>query len=182
MKAPQQEQDERLLIEAAQRDPSRFGELYERNFERVYAFVVRRVRNRAEAEDVTSEVFQRALANLRRFEWRGVPFIAWLFRMASNAIADRLQHAGRETGLLPGLDEVDAPDPVTWQQIEERASLFRMVGELPPDQRRVVVMRFVEQRSIRDIAQELRRSEGAVKQLQFRALENLRARMRRAHA
>ena len=181
MKAPNQEAEEdRLLIQAAQRDPSRFAELYERHFERVYAFVASRVPSRAEAEDVTSEVFQRALANLRRFEWRGVPFAAWLYRLAANAIADRRRQAGRETGLLPGADPVE--DPVVLRQVEERATLFRLVSQLPPDQQRVVVMRFVEQKSIREISQELRRSEGAIKQLQFRALENLRARLRRAHA
>ena len=180
MKAPKPEaEDERQLIEAAQRDASRFAELYERNFERVYAFVVRRMRNRAEAEDVTSEVFHRAMANLRRFEWRGVPFAAWLYRLAANAIADRMQLAGRETG-LPGADDIE--DPVALRRVEEQAALFRLLNELPADQQRVVVMRFVEQKSIREIAQELRRSQGAVKQLQFRALENLRARMRRAHA
>jgi RNA polymerase sigma-70 factor (ECF subfamily) len=181
LKAPKLEaEDERQLIEAAQRDASRFAELYERNFERVYAFVVRRVRDRAEAEDVTSEVFHRALANLRRFEWRGVPFAAWLYRMAANAIADRRQRAGRETELPEVADDIE--DPVAMRQVEERATLFRLVNELPADQHRVVIMRFVEQKSIREIAGELRRSEGAVKQLQFRALENLRARMRRAHA
>jgi RNA polymerase sigma-70 factor (ECF subfamily) len=173
-------EEERRLIEAAQRDAGRFAELYERNFERVYAFVVRRVRNRAEAEDVTSEVFHRALANLRRFEWRGVPFAAWLYRLAANAIADRMERAGRETELAA--DDVADPDPVALRQVEERATLYRLVGELPADQQRVVMLRFVEQKSIREIAQELRRSEGAVKQLQFRALESLRARMRRAHA
>src|SRR5436853_7934600 len=81
--------DERQLIEAAQKDPRRFGELYERNFERVYAFVARRVRDRHEAEDVTAEVFQHALANLSKFEWRGVPFSVWLFPIAANAIAGR---------------------------------------------------------------------------------------------
>lgn len=178
--AKQEADDERLLIEAAQRDASRFAELYERNFERVYAFVVRRVRNRAEAEDVTSDVFHRALANLHRFEWRGVPFAAWLYRMAANAIADRLQQAGREAGLPSDADAIE--DPVALRQLEERATLFRLVNELPPDQQRVVNMRFVEQKSIREIAQQLHRSEGAIKQLQFRALENLRARLRRAHA
>ncbi len=173
-------EDERRLIEAAQRDPGRFAELYERNFERVYAYVVRRVPNRAEAEDVTSEVFHRALANLHRFEWRGVPFAAWLYRLAANAIADRGQQTARETGLEP--DEIADPDPVALRQVEERATLFRLVNGLPPDQQRVVVLRFVEQRSIREIAQQLGRSEGAIKQLQFRALENLRARLRRAHA
>ena len=181
MKAPKLEaDDERQLIEAAQRDASRFAELYERNFERVYAFVVRRVRNRAEAEDVTSEVFHRALANLRRFEWRGVPFAAWLYRMAANAIADRGHRAGRETELPDAAEDIE--DPVAMRQVEERATLFRLVNDLPADQHRVVILRFVEQKSIREIAGELRRSEGAIKQLQFRALENLRARLRRAHA
>jgi len=181
LKAPKLEaEDERQLIEAAQRDASRFAELYELNFERVYAFVVRRVRNRAEAEDVTSEVFHRALANLRRFEWRGVPFAAWLYRMAANAIADRGQRASRETELSDAAEDIE--DPVALRQMEERAALFRLVNELPADQHRVVILRFVEQKSIREIAGELRRSEGAIKQLQFRALENLRARMRRAHA
>lgn len=183
MKAPQPEgEDERRLIEAAQRDRTRFAELYQRNFERVYAFVAGRVHNRAEAEDVTSEVFHRALANLNRFEWRGVPFAAWLYRLAANAIADRRQQAARETELPGAADDIAAPDPVAMRQVEDRATLFRLVGELPPDQRRVVVMRFVEQKSIREIAQQLQRSEGAVKQLQFRALEHLRARMGRAHA
>ena len=77
------EADERLLIEAAQKDPARFGVLYEINFERVYAYVVKRVQDRSEAEDVTSEVFHQALANLKRFEWRGIPFSAWLFRIAA---------------------------------------------------------------------------------------------------
>src|ERR1041385_8578522 len=85
--------DDRPLIEAAQKDPRRFGELYERNFERVYAFVARRVRDRHEAEDVTAEVFQHALANLSKFEWRGVPFAVWLYRIAANAIADRWRKA-----------------------------------------------------------------------------------------
>ena len=65
--------DERLLVEAAQRDPSKFAELYERHFERVYAFVVSRVRDRDAAEDVTAEVFHKALAHLPAYQWRGAP-------------------------------------------------------------------------------------------------------------
>src|ERR1700719_2040497 len=78
-----QEPDEQRLIEAAQKDPARFAELYEINFERVYAFIVRRVQDRIEAQDLTSDVFHQALANLGRFEWRGTPFAAWLFRIAA---------------------------------------------------------------------------------------------------
>ena len=80
---------EQALIEAAQRDRGRFADLYEANFERVYAYVARRVRDRDEAQDLTADVFHLALKNLPRFEWRGVPFAAWLFRIASNEIADR---------------------------------------------------------------------------------------------
>jgi RNA polymerase sigma-70 factor (ECF subfamily) len=166
-------EDERLLIEAAQADRRRFAELYEDNFERVYAFVVRRVRDRAEAQDLTSEVFHQALKNLKRFEWRGVPFAAWLYKMAGNAISDRAQRLAKER-------TIPAPDPphqASYEETERLARLFRMIRDLPEDQRRVVEMRFVEEKSVREIAGELRRSEGAVKQLQFRGLQNLRERM-----
>jgi RNA polymerase sigma-70 factor, ECF subfamily len=167
------ESGERLLIEAAQRDPGHFAALYEHNFERVYAFVVRRVRDRDVAEDVTAEVFHHALANLARFEWRGVPFAAWLFRIASNAIADRWKRSARERA-LPMPDQAPA---LELEEVEHRARLFRLVDGLPPHQRRVIVMRFAEQKSIREIAETIGRSEGAVKQLQLRALQNLRARL-----
>ena len=170
-------EQERLLIEAAQKDPVRFAELYETNFERVYAFIVRRVQNRHEAEDLTAEVFHHALANLSRFEWRGVPFAVWLFRIASNAIADR----GRKLKITVDAAEADDLDQSNWQEIERRATLFQLVESLPEDQRSVVVKRFVEQKTIRDIAKEFGRSEGAIKQLQFRALESLRARVGGSH-
>jgi RNA polymerase sigma-70 factor (ECF subfamily) len=171
------EQDDRLLVEAAQRDPSRFADLYEQNFYRVYAYVSRRVGNRHQAEDLTAEVFREALAGIQKFEWRGVPFIAWLLRIASRAIADHWQRSGRESG-NPAQDTA-RPGP---EEIERSAMLFQLVDRLPEAQFRVIHMRFVEQKSIREIATELGRSEGAVKQLQLRAIENLRAQMEGAHA
>jgi len=170
--------EERLLVEAAQQDPARFADLYERHFERVYAYVVRRVRDRYAAEDLTSEVFHQALKNLGRFEWRGAPFAAWLFRIAANAIADRWKDQQREHG-TPSPEARVEPD---FEGVESQARLFRLVGQLPEDQRRVIELRFVEQKSIREIAGELRRSEGAVKQLQFRGIEGLRARMGQSNA
>src|SRR5919108_1449442 len=88
------ETDERLLIEAAQRDPLRFAELYESNFERVYAFIAYRVRGREEAQDLTAEVFHEALAGIQRFEWQGKPFAAWLLGIAARVLADRWQRLG----------------------------------------------------------------------------------------
>jgi RNA polymerase sigma-70 factor, ECF subfamily len=178
VRALSKEADERLLIEAAQRDPAHFAELYERNFHAVYAYVARRAASREEAEDVTAEVFHQALANLKRFEWRGAPFAAWLIRIASNALADRWRLQARESGDPP--DE-ELSDP-TMEGAERRAVLYELVDSLPQDQRRVIVARFVEQKSIREIAHDLKRTEGAVKQLQFRALEKLRASMEGANA
>jgi RNA polymerase sigma-70 factor (ECF subfamily) len=176
-------QNDRLLVEAARQDPARFAELYEKNFERVYAYVVRRVHDRTETEDLTSEVFHHALANLQRFEWRGIPFAAWLFRIAANLISDRWQRKSRE-------DVANEPEqmesvPATgaeFEEVERRATLFRLVDTLSAEQRRVLVLRFVEQKSIKEVAREIRKTEGAVKQLQFRALSTLRARMEGADA
>jgi RNA polymerase sigma-70 factor, ECF subfamily len=172
-------EDDRLLIEAAQKDPNRFAELYELNFARVYAYVARRVGDRDAAQDLTSDVFHKALAGIRSFEWRGIPFAAWLLRIAANMIADRSKRPVRE---ITGID--DPPEPGTQPNLEEidrHARLFRLVEQLPADQRRVIGMRFAEEKSIREIGKELGRSEGAVKQLQFRALQNLRTRMEGAN-
>ena len=171
------EASEQALVEAAKQDPSRFAALYEAHFGRIYAFVAGRVRDRSVAEDLTAEVFRHALASIGAFEWRGVPFSAWLYRIAANEIADHMTKAARERGRV----EPDEPSRDDTERIEHRATLFRLVDELPADQRRVVVMRFAEERSIREIAETLGRSEGAVKQLQWRALETLRSRMRTSH-
>jgi RNA polymerase sigma-70 factor (ECF subfamily) len=183
VKVLRKEADERLLVEAAQRDPARFAELYESNFERVYAYVVRRVGDRAETEDLTSEVFHHALSNLKRYEWRGIPFASWLYRIAANLISDRWQRKNREdVADEPEQIESAAAKNVEFEEVERKATLFRLVETLPVEQRRVVVLRFVEEKSIKEVAREIRKTEGAVKQLQFRALSSLRARMEGADA
>ena len=178
MKALDTHVDERQLIAAAQQDPARFAELYELHFERVYAYIVRRVFDRSAAEELTAHVFHQALANLGKFKWRGAPFASWLFRIALNAIADRAKRLKRETPAeeLPEAAQATAAAP-DLDQVETIARVFRLVDELPWDQRHVIRMRFAEEKSIREIAQKLSRSEGAIKQLQFRALQNLRARL-----
>jgi RNA polymerase sigma-70 factor (ECF subfamily) len=171
--------NERHLIEAAQKDPSRFAELYELHFDRVYAYIARRVPDRAAAQDLTSHVFHQALANLGKFKWRGAPFAAWLFRIGANAIADHAKRAARDR---PNHDDSSPPrfapgDVIHVEEVERSARLFKLIRQLPEDQRRVIQARFAEEKSIREIADELGRTEGAVKQLQFRALQTLRSRM-----
>jgi RNA polymerase sigma-70 factor, ECF subfamily len=177
--------DERLLVQAAQSDPAKFDALYELYFERVYYFLARRVHDRATAEDLTSEVFHKALANLSNYEWRGAPFAAWLFRIASNALADQHKRAAREN---PSSDDMQDPDThpdlssPDLEAIDYHARIFRLVDKLPGVQQRVIRERFVEQRTIREIASRLEKTEGAIKQLQFRALQTLRAQMEGGHA
>jgi RNA polymerase sigma-70 factor (ECF subfamily) len=178
-KAAPQESDERLLVEAAKSDPEKFDALYEMQFERVYAFVSNRVRDRATAEDLTSEVFHKALANLAAYEWRGVPFAAWLLRIAANAVIDQGKRAARE---LPVADDPPEPTNAEFRVVEDRERLFRLVGQLPEGQRQVVRLRFVEQLSVRDVAGRLGKTEGAIKQLQLRALQRLRTQMGGGHA
>jgi RNA polymerase sigma-70 factor (ECF subfamily) len=169
--------NERLQVEAAQQNPAHFAELYENNFERVYAYIAHRVRDREEAQDLTSEVFHKALAGLPRFEWRGLPFVAWLLGIAANVLSDRCQRVVQQQEVVTDdLDQIGMED-----HIEQRAMLYQLVDLLPADQRRVILWRFVSQKSLRDMATDLGRSEGAIKQLQLRALQNLRERIRSNH-
>lgn len=178
LKATEHDVDERHLIEAAQRDPTSFAALYEANFDRVYAFVARRVPSREEAEDITAEVFHQALAGLARFEWQGTAFVAWLIGIASHLIARRWQRAtGHIEVTADELETIGVSD-----HTERQAVIAQLVDRLPEDQRLVIRRRFVDQKSIREIARELGRSEGAIKQLQFRAIETLRNQIRSGHA
>lgn len=175
MRALERGPDERLLIEAAQRERAQFSELYERNFHRIYAYFARRVA-REQAQDLTAEVFHQALVSLKSFRWQGAPFLSWLYGIAANLLAAHWQKLGRDPEQLEEDWEKGGTD-----EIERRAILGELVESLLPDQRAVIVRRFIEQRSIRDIALELGRSEGAVKQLQLRALEKLRQKMGGQH-
>jgi len=166
--------DDRLLVQAAQANPQRFAELYERHFYAVYAFVARRVHDRDVAEDLTADVFYKALEALARFDWRGVPFGVWLFRIAANRVADQWKSRAKDSPQA-------GTEPATEAECEQAyycSQLFEMVDDLPADQRRVVHGRFAEGRTIREIAAEFKKTEGAVKQLQFRALQTLRTRMK----
>lgn len=170
------ESDERMAVEAAQQDPGRFAELYEQNFHKVYAYVACRIQDRSQRQDLTAYVFQQALANIGKFNWRGAPFVTWLYRIAANAIADQARKRSREVAETELATKTGVD--LDLEQVDRRARVFRAVEALPEDQRKVILLRFAEEKSIREIAADLNRSEGAVKQLQFRGLETLRARLR----
>ena len=100
------------------------------------------MRDRSEAQDLTSHVFYQAMVNLGRFEWRGAPFAAWLFRIASNSIANHFQRLAKEQNVpAPNSPEADL------EEVERQARLFRLVRRLPADQQRVIQMRFAEEKT-----------------------------------
>src|SRR5438270_11508882 len=127
--------DEQRLVVEAQRDPRLFGALYERNFDLVYAFVARRVPSRVEAEDITATVFYKALANLAGFEWRGVPFAAWLVRIAANEIVDLRRRR-------PSAAAVDARVEIDLDALERRATVVRELPAFAGDQGPVLSLGF----------------------------------------
>ncbi len=180
---PLQVDSEEALIARAKREREAFGDLYDRYVAQVYQFTYRRVKNHAAAEEITAKVFHRALEQLGRFEWRGLPFGAWLMRIATNLIHDHNGHTQRQVPLA-NWDEAEihalgsmtsAEDQYAARQTAE--VLWRTVATLPLVQQQVLVLRFARDMSLRDIAVVLGRSEGAVKQLLFRAVKGLRQRL-----
>jgi RNA polymerase sigma-70 factor, ECF subfamily len=168
--------EERDLILAAQRDRTAFTPLYERYVDQIYAYVYSLIRNKEQAEDVTAATFARAIEELPRFQWRGVPYSAWLYRVAANLVSrDRRRPGWIE--LSPHLrDGADSPEDVA--ALHDRDAAIRAaVAELPTDQRQAVLLRFGGELRNREIAEVMGRSEGAVKLLTFRAMTTLRRRL-----
>ncbi len=172
---------EAALVARAVAEPDAFGELYDRYALRVYRFAFRRLGDHAEAEDVTAQTFHRAFEALGRFEWRGAPFGAWLFRIARNAVVDR-RRAGAAPVSLDGIGEggfepadVDAtaPDEALLVQ-EELGAAWAAVARLPALQRRAVTLRFGRDLSHAEVGAIIGRSEAATKQLVYRAMKTLR--------
>lgn len=180
---PLQVDSEEALIARAKREREAFGELYDRYVAQVYQFTYRRVKNHAAAEEITAKVFHRAIEQLGRFEWRGRPFGAWLMRIATNLIHDHNGHAQRQVSLVDWDEgETNALGSMTSAEDQYAARqtaevLWRTVATLPLVQQQVLVLRFARDMSLRDIAGVLGRSEGAVKQLLFRAVKGLRQRL-----
>jgi RNA polymerase sigma-70 factor, ECF subfamily len=181
------EVDEGALVAAAKRDPREFGPLYELYVDRIYRFAYRRVGTHHEAEDITAQTFQQALQALPAYEWRGLPFGAWLFRIAGNIINRRGRTSGREVAVedvtvFSGYEETDDdPADLAWRS-EQAGELAEKIQRLPPDQQRVLVLKFSHGMKNREIGDLMGRSEGAIKQLVHRALVSLRATMERTYA
>ncbi len=164
-----------LVLRAIRRDSAAFGILYETHLDRVYRYVYYRVGSTAEAEDLTEQVFLKAWEAIERYEARGVPFIAWLYRLAHNLVVDYYR-ARRPTMPLEDVAEAEEPGANTLDSVENEldAEEVRLaVRKLSPEHQQLIVLRFVEGLSHAEVAQITGKTEGATRVVQYRALQSL---------
>lgn len=174
-------EEELAVIERAKTDSHAFGILYERYYERIYSYVYFRTGNAHDAEDLTSRIFERAMKHIPNYQDQGVPFSAWLYRIAHNLVANF--HRDRSRRRIIALDDVaqlivqdEGPERVA-QTNENREVLMAAIGRLPADRQELLVLKFVEHLSNAEIGDIMGRSEGAIKSLYHRTLLSLRDEM-----
>jgi len=174
---PEYNEDDVLAL-ASKGDKDAFGMLYEHYTERIFNYVYYRTGNLHDAEDLTARVFQRAMGHIRDYTDRGVPFSAWLYRIAHNLVANWHRDRSRRQEIplddTPTLHYKGDPPELTMMLTEEREALLKLIRRLPPERQHLLILKFVEQLSNAEIGQIMGRSEGAVKSLYHRTLLALR--------
>ncbi len=171
--------DVQLLKIAQEGEPEAFGELYERYAQVIFRFFFANLNNRYDAEDLTEEVFVRALRSLPNYRDQGFPFPAFLFRIAQNALVDHYRRSGRSKNDVSTDEEIQirdehpGPAEMVTSNIEHQ-ELRRVLAQLREDYRNVLVLRFLNELSPEETAQVMERSVGAIRVLQHRALTALR--------
>jgi RNA polymerase sigma-70 factor (ECF subfamily) len=169
-----------VIDRARNGDRTAFAELYDTHVDSVYRYLLYRVREPADAEDLCSEVFTRAFANIHRYRWQGKSFLAWLYTIARNAVTDR-RRRDRPTVEIDNAFGLAEEGPTAHDRAvhaEAVDALRGAVRHLTSEQQEVLVLRFVENRSSREVAKMLGKNEGAIRALQFRALGRLRKLLR----
>jgi RNA polymerase sigma-70 factor (ECF subfamily) len=170
--------DAALAARASAGDAEAFGALYDRYVDAVYRYAFYRVRNEAEAEDVTSDVFYKALRAMPRYQPRQ-PFLAWLYRIARNSVIDRARRQRPQVPFEdalrhPGADRVVDPD-AGLDRLSDSVAVRSAISRLTPLQQDVIILRYVEGLDTKAIARIIGRRDGTVRGIEFRALGALRA-------
>jgi len=168
-------EEERQLIEAARLDPAAYHKLYDRYFDQVYSYVYYHCGSREQAEDITAATFQRGLEDLPNFQWRGVPYSAWLYRVAGN----QLSRDRRRPAWLELTDDGHAATPSEQPEsmvirMDQDGRLQDALRALPADQRQAILLRFFAGLRNKEVGKVMNRSEGAIKLLVFRGVASLR--------
>jgi len=170
-------QDEESLIRRAQQqDKEAFAQLYEANFDKIYRYIVIRISNKTEAEDVTQQVFINALRSISSFKWKGAPFSAWLFRIAHNLVVDYFRKESKRA-TTPLDESLASSDDNPQLMSEHRLDIEQLISatkRLTGTQREVISLRFAGELPVAQVAKVMGKSQGAVKALQHSAIVALR--------
>lgn len=170
--------DEEKLIQDAVKegDSSAFGKLYDHYQPMIYRFVLIKVSRREEAEDITHQVFFQAWQSIRTYQHRGYPFGSWLYRIARNQVIDHYR-SQKDDVSLEAADLEDASHQVSQPDISSKMDMERVMAaihNLKPEYQDAIILRFVEDLSIRETAHAMEKTEGAIKLIQHRAIEELK--------
>ncbi len=168
-------QEEWLEIQAAQQNPARFRPLYDRYYEPIFRFIFRRTADESLSADICSQVFLKAMQRLERYQFKGVPFSAWLYRIASNEVAQHFRQTKKnrvvsieDTNVTEMMDEVDESNVELY-----RDQLIQVLDDLKETDLRLIEMRYFEQRPFKEIAEILEITESNAKVKTYRILERL---------
>jgi len=173
------------LVQLAKEDPEAFGELYGRYVDKIYNYIFYRVSDQAEAEDLTARTFFRALRKIDSYEERGLPFSAWLYRIAHNLVANWHRSNSRRKSVQ--LDELITAAPsasnpgVIVEKQEMHAVLLDAIRHLPEDRQQLLILKFVDRLPNAQIGRIMGRSESSIKSLYHRTLKSLRADLQKRH-
>ncbi len=170
--------EEDVVCRAVNGDGQAFAQLYEENFDRIYRYILLRLGNQAEAEDLSQEVFVKALEAIGSYKWRNLPFASWLFRIAHNQIVDHMRKQTKVKEAALDDDNMTSPGEANPALIAEKEleieELVDGVKKLSPAQREVISLRFGAELSIAEAARVLGKSPGTVKALQYNGIVALR--------
>ena len=176
---PYAELTEANLVELAKEDPEAFGELYRRCVDRIYTYIYYRVGNTSDAEDLTARTFHQALTHLPKYTDHGVPFVAWLYRIAHNLVANH--HRSHSRWKLTSLEELeltgkpaDGPERVA-ESNERRMALWSAIRRQPEERQQLLILKYADRLSNEEIGEVMGRTESAIKSLYFRTLKALKA-------
>lgn len=171
----------KIVRKAIAGDEDAAGALFDHYHPRVFAYALSKLRNRSDAEEVASEAFARVLRDIDKFRWKGSGFEAWLFRIAANLIVDHVRKNRRETPSDSATETASTQELGPLASVlagEQAARLGSMLESLADEQREVVLLRFAAGLDTSEVGNVMGRKPNAVRQLQFRALTNLREMMR----
>lgn len=172
--------DEQELIIRVKANKEAFLEIYDNHFQRIYNYVFYRTFNQTDAEELTSQIFLSALERIDRYEYRNIPIIVWLYKIASNAVIDFYRKKGQTVGweeTSSNLKDEEPSPEIVYMKKAEKEQLLEYLRQLPLMQQQAVVLRYLHSFSYKEISEIMDKTEGSIKQLLHRGLNNLRERM-----